>query len=47
MKALFDGCYKIMSIAYTVEGFTFTLWQLFMFLAVLYFMAWIVYGIFK
>lgn len=47
MKSAFTSGYEIMQLPITIEGFTFTLWQLFVFFTVLYLVVRLVFGIFK
>lgn len=47
LASAFRTCFEIMQLPITVEGFTFTLWQLFVFLTILYLVVRLVFGIFK
>lgn len=47
MGSVLNACYVILSMPITVEGFTFTLWQLSVFLGCMYLVVRLVYGIFR
>lgn len=47
MGALFDGCYEILCMSFTIEGYTITLWQAFLFFSCMHFVIRLVYGIFQ
>lgn len=46
MKAAFSAGYQIMQLPITIEGFTFNMWQMFLFFAVMYFVIHFVFRFF-
>lgn len=47
MGDIFSFAYRLMQIPLTLEGVTFTLWQVFLFFAVTFISCKLVFGIFK
>lgn len=47
MQSAISSAYQIMQIPITIEGFTFTLWQLFVFSSVMFFLCKFLFGIFR